>query len=300
MKTLLLSSFFLLGLGLSAGADKLTLAVGPVEVNPGVEAKVAEQGSQLQLQRIVESIDSELINSFQQTRRFDLFARSDLSAILAEQNLAQSGNLDLNDPNTAQAFQLAGVQYLVVTSINDFQDFIEKATFKAIGKSVTKRIIRVGAIAKIYDTTSGKLLESARINTDLENIETDPDFESVKNSLLSESLLSQLSKKVSDRVANRVVDVLYPARIVGQTGKLVLFNRGDGFAISKGDIWAVYAEGEEMIDPDTGESLGAVEAEVGKIRVVEVLPKVTRAEIIEDYGIEKLQVVRPAAPGAED
>jgi len=293
MKTLLLSASLSTLLLLTAQAQKLTLAVGPVEVNPAVEAKATEQGGRLQLDRIVQATDSEMINSFQQTRRFDIFARSDLSAIMAEQDLAQSGNLDANDPNTAEAFRLAGVQYLVVTSINDFQDFFEKATFEAIGKSVTKRIIRIGAIAKLYDTTTGKLLESSRVNTDLQDIQDDPDFESVKNSLLSESLVSQLSKKLADSVANRVVEVLYPAKIVGQTGKLVLFNRGDGFDIEKGDVWAVFAQGEEMIDPDTGESLGSVEAEVGKIRVVEVLPKVTRAEIIEDYGIEKLQIVRP-------
>jgi len=295
MKTILYSSLFCLLLSIPVGAQKLTLAVGPVEVNPAVETKAAQQGGRVQLDRIVQSTDSEMINSFQQTRRFDLFARSDLSAVMSEQDLAQSGNLDLNDPNTAEAFRLAGVQYLVVTSINDFQDYIEKATFGAIGKSVTKRIIRIGAIAKIYDTTTGKLLESTRVNTDMQDIQDDPDFESVKNSLLSESLVSQISKKLADRVANRVVDVLYPAKIVGQTGKLVLFNRGDGFDIEKGDVWVVYAQGEEMVDPDTGESLGSVEAEVGKIRVVEVLPKVTRAEVIEDYGIEKLQVVRPEA-----
>ncbi|MGE9291026.1 MAG: CsgG/HfaB family protein [Puniceicoccales bacterium] len=293
MKAILLSTFFSLLVVLSSEAQKLTLAVGPVEVNPTVEAKASEQGSLLQLGRIVESTDSELINSFQQTRRFDIFARSDLAPILAEQNLAQSGNLDLNDPNTAQAFRLAGVQYLVVTTVNDFQDYIERATFQAIGKTVTKRIIRIGAIAKIYDTTTGKLLESTRVNTDLQDIEDDPNYESAKNGDLSESLVSQLSKKLADQVANRVVDVLYPAKIVGVTGKVVMFNRGDGFGIAKGDIWKVYAEGDEMIDPDTGESLGSVEAEVGKIRVIDVMPKVTRAEIIEDYGIEQLQIVRP-------
>tara|TARA_R100000027_G_scaffold67263_1_gene65301 strand:+ start:27372 stop:28277 length:906 start_codon:yes stop_codon:yes gene_type:complete len=294
MKALLLSSVVSLLAVFGANGQKLTLAVGPVDVNSGVEAKASRDGSLVQLDRVSESIDSELTNSFQQTRRFDIFARSDLSSILAEQNLAGSGNLDMNDPNTAQAFQLAGVQYLVVTTINDFQDYIEKATFQAIGKSVTKRIIRIGAIAKIYDTTTGKLLESVRVNTQQQDIESDPDFKSVKNGELSENLVSQLSKSFSDQVASRVTNVLYPAKIVGKTGNVVIFNRGDGFDIQKGDLWLVFAEGDEMVDPDTGESLGSVQAEVGKIRVIDVQPKVTRAEVIEDYGIEKLQVVRPA------
>jgi len=278
---------------LPASAQKLSLAVGPVETNAGVKAAAARAGSTVELSRVVESIDSELVNSFQQTRRFDIFARSDLSAILAEQNLAESGNLDLNDPNTAQAFQLGGVKYLVVTTVSDFQDYEETATFEAIGKTVTKRILRIGAIAKIYDTTTGKLLESARVETTEKDIEDEPSYQSIKTGELSDNLLGALSKTAADRVANRVVEILFPARVVGKTGKIVLFNRGDGFDIKEGDVWLVFAEGDEMIDPDTGESLGSVEAEVGKVRVIEVLPKVSRAEIIEDYGIEKLQTLRP-------
>ena len=278
---------------LPASAQKLSLAVGPVETNAGVKAAAARAGSTVELSRVVESIDSELVNSFQQTRRFDIFARSDLSAILAEQNLAESGNLDLNDPNTAQAFQLGGVKYLVVTTVSDFQDYEETATFEALGKTVTKRILRIGAIAKIYDTTTGKLLESARVETTEKDIEDEPSYQSIKTGELSDNLLGALSKTAADRVANRVVEILFPARVVGKTGKIVLFNRGDGFDIKEGDVWLVFAEGDEMIDPDTGESLGSVEAEVGKVRVIEVLPKVSRAEIIEDYGIEKLQTLRP-------
>ena len=292
-RVLFLLLFSVCGLAAQTGGGKASLAVGPVEVNPGVEAAARTSGSLTELGRVVEAIDSELINSFQQTRRFDLFARSDLSAVIAEQNLAGSGNLDLNDPDTAQAFQLGGVQYLVVTTVTDFQDYEETATFEAIGKTATKRILRIGAIAKIYDTTTGKLLETARVETTERDIEDEPAYRSVRTGELSDNLLAVLSKAAADNVAGRVVEVLYPARIVGMTGKIVLFNRGDGFDISPGEVWAVFGEGEEMVDPDTGESLGAVEAEVGKVRVIEVLPKVTRAEVIEDYGIEKLQIVRP-------
>ncbi len=292
-RVLFLLLFSVCGLAAQTGGSKASLAVGPVEVNPGVEAAARTSGSLTELGRVVEAIDSELINSFQQTRRFDLFARSDLSAVLAEQNLASSGNLDLDDPDTAQAFQLGGVQYLVVTTVTDFQDYEETATFEAIGKTATKRILRIGAIAKIYDTTTGKLLETARVETTERDIEDEPAYRSVRTGELSDNLLAVLSKAAADNVAGRVVEVLYPARIVGMTGKIVLFNRGDGFDISPGEVWAVFGEGEEMVDPDTGESLGSVEAEVGKVRVIEVLPKVTRAEVIEDYGIERLQIVRP-------
>jgi len=275
-------------------AQKKTLAIGPVDVNPSVITSATQAGSSTELKRIVESTDAELLNAFQQTRRFDLFARSDLRAILGEQELAQSGNLDMADPNTAESFRLGGVQYMVVSSISDFQDYEETATFEAIGRSVTKRVIRLGAIARIYDTTTGKLLETARITTTEEDLEDEPSFQSIRTGELSDDLINVIGQQLAEKIASRVVDVLYPARIVGQAGRVVIFNRGDGFDISEGDIWKVFAEGEEMLDPDTGESLGSMETEVGTIRVIEVLPRTTRAEVVDDYGIERMQIVRPA------
>lgn len=294
MKHVFLPLLLLTTLALGAQTEKASLAVGPVEATRGVEAAAGREGAAVALDRVVEAIDAELINSFQQTRRFDLFARSDLDAILAEQDLAQSGNLDPADPDTAEAFRLGGVQYLVVTTVTDFQDYEETATFEAIGKSATKRLVRIGAIAKIYDTTTGKLLETARVETTERDVEEEPSYQSTRTGELSDNLLNEVSQAAADRIATRVTDVLFPARIVGMTGKIVLFNRGDGFDVEPGDVWTVYAEGDEMVDPDTGESLGAVEAEVGKVRVIEVLPRVSRAEIVEDYGIEELQVVRPS------
>jgi len=291
IKTLL--PLFLLPLVLTAETGKASLAVGPVEVNEGVKAASARDGSTAELMRLSEALDSELVNAFQQTRRFDIFARSDLSAVLAEQGLAASGNLDLNDPNTARAFQLGGVKYLVVTTVTDFQDYEETARFEAIGKTAKKRIIRIGAIAKIYDTTTGKLLESARVETTEQDVLDEPTYQTSRTGELSDNLIAVLGQATADRVANRVVEVLYPARIVGKTGQIVAFNRGDGFNIKPGDIWGVFAEGDEMIDPDTGESLGSMESQIGKIQVTEVLPKFSRARILEDYGIETAQIVRP-------
>jgi len=276
----------------SAQTEKSTLAIGPVDVNSGVETAALRDGSTAELKRLVESLDSELMNAFQQTRRFDLFARSDLSAILAEQGLAASGNLDPSDPNTAKAFQLGGVQYLVVTTVTDFQDYEETATFEAIGKTAKKRILRIGAIAKVYDTTTGKLLESARVETTERDISDEPSYQRTRTGELSDNLIAILGEATANRVAIRVVEVFYPARIVGISPGSVAFNRGDGFDINPGDVWAVFAEGDEMIDPDTGESLGSMESQVGKIEVTEVLPKFSKARILEDFGIEKSQIVR--------
>jgi hypothetical protein len=73
---------------------------------------------------------------------------------------------------------------------------------------------------------------------------------------------------------------------------MVTINRGDGTGIKEGQTWDVFAPGEELIDPDTGESLGSEEIPMGKVRVIAVTPKFARATVVEDYGIDKLHILR--------
>ena len=47
-----------------------------------------------------------------------------------------------------------------------------------------------------------------------------------------------------------------------------------------------------MIDPDTGESLGQVEAEVGRMSITQVQSKVAYGNLIEDFGVEELFIAR--------
>ena len=56
---------------------------------------------------------------------------------------------------------------------------------------------------------------------------------------------------------------------------------GSGAGINEGDEFDVYRKGEELIDPETGLSLGAEEEKVGTIRVTEVKDKYSIAEIIQ-------------------
>lgn len=277
----------------SALGQKLTLGIGPVEVNESVTRAAFQEKGRDDLNRVVESLDSNLIDRFQNTRKFDIIARSDLAPLIAEQQFAGSGNVDAADPNAAQSFKIGGIQYLVVTTVTDFQNYEETARFEAIGKEATKRIVRLSAVAKIYDTTTGRLLESANLTIDEKDIRDEPTYQSTRTGDLSDNVLLTLSNAMAQKVTDRTVEVLFPARVIAVSDATVTINRGDGTAIAVGQTWKVFAPGEELIDPDTGEVLGSDEIPVGTVRITRVLPKFSQAEIIENLGIEKLQIVRP-------
>lgn len=55
----------------------------------------------------------------------------------------------------------------------------------------------------------------------------------------------------------------------------------------------MFALGEEITDPDTGEKLGRNEAEIGKIKITRVTAKLSYGDATEDNGIAISNITRP-------
>ncbi len=267
-------------LAMQTYAQRKVIAVAEIKIAPSTQEAAGRDGKKLSLKRVSDAIDGQMIDSLNGTRKFEIVARSDLGSLLEESGL------------TGNALQPGQADYLIVPAIDDFQDFVETATFSGVGKTVKKRKIRLGMVARIYDVNNGgKLVESASFQLDNKNLEGL--MASVKDGDFSDELLRKIAEEMGDKVANRVVDVIYPAKIINVTGKQATINRGDGTGIEVGQVWEVFALGEEMIDPDTGESLGGSEVKVGSLKVDRVNPKFSTGTVLEDFGVAKGAVVRP-------
>jgi len=286
---LALSCAALLPLAALAQDGKATLGVSSVTPTPSLKAAMVKAGKELSIGRVVEAFDSQLISAINSSRKFDIVGRSDLKDIMKEQELGASGNVDAK--SAAQQGKLTGAKYLLVTTVDDFEDSTEKMEFKTLNQVGLKRKIRIGAVAKIYDSTTGKLLESANIRTDKKDDRADASALK-KDAELTDELLREAVKETAEKVANRVSDVVYPVRVLVKRDKQITINRGDTGGVVVGQIWGVFAQGEELIDPDTKESLGKEEVQVGKARITAVNPKTSTAEILEDAGVDKGAVLR--------
>ncbi|QDU33545.1 Curli production assembly/transport component CsgG [Poriferisphaera corsica] len=272
--------------------SKPSIGIQAVQINDAIKTATKEAGSNqyLTLERITQSMDQQLIDRMHNTRKFQIVSRSDLKTILDEQDL-QSVISNPSDVNTAQAFKVAGCKYSLIVSVDDYQDLSEHLRGEGGQVLATKRTIRLSAISKLYDNTTGVLLESA--NFQISNKDGAQKMAgAIGDGRISDRLITELARRMSDKSANRVMDVLFPAKVIGLTGNFVTINRGDGTGITKDQVWTIYATGESMIDPDTGEELGAEEIPVGKIKVTQVTPKFSRGMLIENYGVEKLHVAR--------
>ena len=272
-----------------AQSGKEPLAVTDVKPTPSLQKAMTGVGKGNSLDRVVEAFDGQLIDRLNATRKFEIVSRSDLKPIMKEIDFAGSGNVD---PKTAaQAGKLTGVTDLLVVALDDFEDSTERMEFKTLNKVGIKRKVRISVVAKIYNCTTGKLLESASVKTEKKDDRTDS-TDLQKNAELTDALLADAVRECAEKVATRVADVIFPVRVLAKRDKQITINRGEGAGVEVGQVWNVYALGEELIDPDTKVSLGREESLVGKARIVNVTPKTSSAEILEDTGIDKGAVLR--------
>lgn len=254
------------------------VAVGSLKINSSIAEAAEAEGKKASLNRVAEAIDGQIINALNGTRKFTIVSRSDSDSIMEEKDAL------------GESFSFADADYLLVATVDDFQDYVQEAYFPAMGKTVKKRQIRLGMVAKIYDKDS-RLIESTNFQFNNADASTPSNF-ATESGNLSDALLRQIAEQMSSKISIRVVDVIYPAKIMAITGKQATISRGDGTGIAKDQIWEVFALGEDLIDPDTGENLGGEEIYVGQIKIIRVTPRTSSGLIIEDYGVTKGSVVR--------
>ena len=288
---------FLLGLLLIpcfVQAQIETLGIAAITPTDSLKQSVDKSGKTLSMGRVLDSLDSQLLDRFNATRKFQIIAVSDLKELIKKQDMAHSGNFDENDPSLAQLFKLAGTKYYLVTTIDDFQDYVEKATFEGTGDTATKRVFRLSIIGKLYDSTTGTLKESANFQTgndEFKQIQQERNY-SVKDGELSDEMMVAVARSMAEKIANHVVDVIFPTKVLAKRDTEVTINRGDGAGVAVGDTFNVYALGDEMFDPDTKASLGREEVKVGQVKITEVDPKFSKAQILSDTGIANGAILR--------
>jgi curli biogenesis system outer membrane secretion channel CsgG len=290
--------------------DKTTVAIASIKPTPSLLAAVNSKtlaatdsggkreammfDTKQELNRIIESLDGQLIDRLNATRKFDVLSRSDLSDVIKEQDLGASGNVDAK--TAAKAGKLSGAKFLLVATVDDFQDYIEKAAFEGTGQTATKRVFRFSVVAKLYDSATGKLVESANFQTgndEFKQIQTERSY-AVKSGELSDEMLVAVARSMAEKIATHFADVTFPPKVLVKRDNTVTINRGEGGGVAAGDVFLVFVFGEEMVDPDTKESLGREEVKVGRVKITQVNAKTSQAEILEDTGIDKGAVLHKA------
>ena len=275
-------------LGNSVFAQKATMAVRGFEATPAVQESASASGSLNALDQIIQGAQAQLEAAVQNSGKFDIVARQDLPAILKEQDLADSGLVDTLSPGAARSLELSGARYLAVLTIDGFQDVTDTTVLqKQLGATrAERRTIQLSGVVKVFDTTSGKMLATSPLKiTQSQLDEIMPGVE--RDGRKTQAVLATVASKLALDSSLSITDAVFPAKVVAYTAGQITFNRVKSAGVSVGQIWEVMHAGQELLDPDTGISLGREQISVGWARVIDAGDRFSRAEAIVDNGIAR-------------
>ncbi len=243
-----------------------------------------------------------LITALVESGRFTVIEREQMDKIIGEQKFSLTGMV--TQQTSAKLGKMLGVPYLITGSITEF---INKASsggtgikIRGIRVSGKKFYGKVGIDVRIYDVSTGEIIvakhtegENKGVGFNLGASQNGIDF---RNSKIKKSPIGKAARKAIEEAVKAITEALSDRKWIGKiiTVKegMVYINGGENYGIKEGDTFTVESVGDELIDPDTGLSLGSETEEIGKIKVVQVKEKYAICEVVSGKGFTKGQLIK--------
>ncbi|MCI0513270.1 CsgG/HfaB family protein [candidate division KSB1 bacterium] len=243
-----------------------------------------------------------LVTALVASGKYTVIERQELDQIMKEQSLGQSGLV--TPESAAKVGKLLGVELAVVGSVTEFGH--KKGGIggrvKGFGLGVQKLAASVGVDVRFINTTTGEILDakSARAEKTSHGLSVDtPEMSFDNQKDFDESIVGKACREAIDQmtemIGKQMDNLPWQGKIIKVTGNTVIINAGAESGIEVGSELVVYAPGEELIDPDTGLSLGSEESLVGKIKVTQNTignGKASKCDVIEGSGFKAGDFVR--------
>jgi len=237
-------------------------------------------------------LSSDLMTYLVKTNKFNVVERNRMKDILTEQEFSESGYI--SPESAVKMGELIGADYFVMGKIEMLKAGVKR---KKVPYTDTIRSLYVGKMivnVRIVDSRGGKIVAAEKFTVEHED-------RNPKGELTADEFLEALKEKTVKEIVNGVVAGVFPLKIAKVTGNTVYINRGSGVDFEVGDHLSVLAQGEGLIDPDTGESLGSAEEEVGVVEVTSIQKKFSKAKIISgEKNIKKGALVRSRQVESEE
>ena len=267
----------------------------------------------------VNGIEAIVIDSLSQTNRFRLVERTVLGKVTGEQDLVTSGRVA--GPSGAKTGNILGAEYLVQVVITDYETNTS-GTDGAVGGMLRKVPLlggvkagkstgRVGLNIRLIDAETSEITFSKQI----ESVLNESNFgvggvgfssDAILGGFFSKYSKTPIGQAVIAGINQAVFELIKqvgsrPAEgsIVKADSAQIYTNLGQD-SVSVGERLQVLKKGEELIDPETGISLGGSTTTIGEIEVTQVQEKFSIARPLTLSGTpdrgDKVMAMTAAAP----
>lgn len=208
--------------------------------------------------------------------RYRVFERQQIDAALSEQALGQAGIV--TEQSAAKAGKMIGAEFAVIGAVTEF-GYKQRSTGgllkkTGLGGGVSQATAVVAVDVRLVNTTTGEVMKAESIRKQKSSMGLDVDTKTMSfdtQSRFDETLVGKATRDAIDGIV-ALLDAqggggAWEAKVVTVGNGTCVINAGSGAGLKAGMRYLVMRAGEELTDPDTGESLGATEEKVGEIEV---------------------------------
>lgn len=242
----------------------------PAATKPVVVVGEIKNESTVEDSKFMRSLRTRIQSAIANTGKFTV---SDRSAMREHEQEMDMVEMDISDGRGApRDGNVRSVAYKVDSTVEMFQF--------SPGRAANMRLeLHITDIDKqVVDDTKGGSRE-VLVSYVPEGLGTN-----IANSILLDGVLSECGRMV----AVRVLEYAYPPKILAVGATDITVNIRD-VQTDIGDLFDVCSAGEELFDPDTGESLGSDEETVGRVRISRPGPKFSKAIPVKGTLLSRLE-----------
>ena len=227
------------------------------------------------------------------TGRFVLVERENLGVVISEQDLASSGRT-AKASEVAQTGKLRSAKYIATGAMTEVE-YNESGggggiNIKGFTIGGSKADAKITIIAKLIDSTTGEIVSKKRItgeagrasiNLGIREGNFSGDIGGFAKTPLGEAAQDCINQ-AAKFFAVQMEEIPATGSVVLVKDDQVIINRGEQYNFREGMTLAMTEEGEDLIDPETGEVLEKAQGKrVGTIQITRTTEKVSYCKVLD-------------------
>jgi curli biogenesis system outer membrane secretion channel CsgG len=268
----------------NAAAQRLKVSLAPLRF---ASTTFVVDGRRVQAAEISRQIRESLIEALTQSERFAVLDRAFSADIEAELDRIAEGRAAHQD--MARMGQQLAADYLLFARIDRFAYNHHERELRTTDKRLVWHEGGATLSLRLVNAITGQVELANSVKIELPR--TEPT--TLRTSVDVPGITEGLMRGLSDEATREVVGRLFPITVVAVNGDQLVLSQG-GKSLISGKRYEVVVRGQEIKDPQTGQSLGRMEQHCCVVLVTQVLPQMSYAQIVET----QQNVASLFAPGA--
>lgn len=219
-------------------------------------------------------IRTELTDALSQTHRFTVLDRDANAEIGQEIELIQSGNAKPSE--AARLGQQLATDLIVIPTIERFEYVRHERALRLSDRTLVSYSGGGSLSFRVVNATTGQIVLSQSFDYALPDTAPTTLGASADGKRLASIMMDDLDR----RIVTAIMQSTFPLSVIQRDGQSLVINQG-GQAVTEGRIYRAVTLGKEVIDPQSGLSLGPTEAPCCMVMIDRVSQNLSYGHIIE-------------------